>query len=488
VQAIYESLAATGQLAQFDFFVLSDTRREEIAAQEVEEFLKLRARVEGSHTRLFYRRRIDNSGRKAGNIAEWVRRFGGAYAHMLILDADSLMSGDSIVRLAAAMERNQDVGLIQTLPMVVNGNTFFARMQQFSGHVYGPVMVRGVAWWQGAEGNYWGHNAIIRTRAFAEHAGLPTLPGSKPFGGHILSHDFVEAALMRRAGWAVHMVPMLGGSYEEGPPSLTDLLIRDRRWCQGNLQHVKVLCARGLHWISRCHMLIGIGGYLTAPLWALFLLLGLAIPLENAGLLSGGFDLPGFSPLVYWRERDQERVLWLFAVTLGLLFAPKILGYFTVLLDSEKRRESGGGVRIFIGIVIESIVATLCAPIVMYRQSRGVAEVIAGRDSGWEAQRRDDGGQSLSDLLRSYGGLTLFGAFIGALSWWISPTLAAWMSPIILGMVLSISVISLTSARSMGEWLRRRKLLCIPEELKPPEILRRAAELRRSRPDDGENV
>ncbi|KAG0777007.1 hypothetical protein G6F22_012168 [Rhizopus arrhizus] len=226
LQAIYESVAATGQLERFDFFVLSDTRREDIARAEEQMFAELRDRVPDGQTRLFYRRRGDNSGRKAGNIADWVRRFGGAYPQMLILDADSLMTGDSIVRLVAGMEHNADVGLIQTLPSVIGGRTLFARMQQFGGRVYGPVIARGVAWWHGAESNYWGHNAIIRTRAFADHAGLPALPGRKPFGGHVLSHDFVEAALMRRGGWAAHMVPYLGGSYEEGPPTLTDLLPR----------------------------------------------------------------------------------------------------------------------------------------------------------------------------------------------------------------------------------------------------------------------
>ncbi|WP_049471598.1 glucans biosynthesis glucosyltransferase MdoH, partial [Stenotrophomonas maltophilia] len=306
LQAIYESVAATGQLERFDFFVLSDTRREDIARAEEQVFAELRERVPDGQTRLFYRRRGDNSGRKAGNIADWVRRFGGAYPQMLILDADSLMTGDSIVRLVAGMEHNADVGLIQTLPSVIGGRTLFARMQQFGGRVYGPVIARGVAWWHGAESNYWGHNAIIRTRAFADHAGLPALPGRKPFGGHVLSHDFVEAALMRRGGWAAHMVPYLGGSYEEGPPTLTDLLVRDRRWCQGNLQHGKVVGSRGLHWISRTHMLIGIGHYFTAPMWAMLMLIGIAIPLFQEGIDFNA--LLHLSPSVYWRAQDEEQV------------------------------------------------------------------------------------------------------------------------------------------------------------------------------------
>ncbi len=157
------------------------------------------------------------------------------------------MTGETLVRLVGAMERHPDVGLIQTLPIITGATTLFARMQQFAGRVYGPLIAHGIAWWHGAEGNYWGHNALIRTRAFAEQAGLPELAGRKPFGGPIMSHDFVEAALMRRGGWAMHMVPGVRGSYEEVPPTLTDLAVRDRRWCQGNLQHAAVLPTRGLH-------------------------------------------------------------------------------------------------------------------------------------------------------------------------------------------------------------------------------------------------
>lgn len=480
LQAVYESVAATGQLQAFDFFVLSDSRREDVAAAEVAEFAALLART-GGHGRLFYRRRTDNRGRKAGNIAEWVQRFGGAYPQMLILDADSVMSGATLVRLASALERNPDVGLIQTLPRVVNGQTLFARMQQFGGHVYGPVIARGVTWWHGSEGNYWGHNAMLRTRAFAAHAGLPELPGRQPFGGHVLSHDFVEAALMRRGGWAIHLVPELDGSYEEGPPTLSDLLVRDRRWCQGNLQHGKVVGSAGLHWISRTHMLVGIGHYFTAPMWAMLMLVGLAIPLYHADLAWDGFRLPGFSPLAYWRQADAQRVAWLFAATMGVLFLPKVLGYVAMLCDPVARRGGGGAVRALLGVLIESVLAALMAPIVMYRQSRGVAEVLAGRDSGWEAQCRDDGSVPLSSLVRSYVGLSLFGLFMGALAWGVSPGLALWMAPVVVGMVLAIPTVWITSARAPGRWLHRHRILCIPEELDPPPVLRRAAELRASR-------
>ncbi|MFY0182832.1 glucans biosynthesis glucosyltransferase MdoH [Stenotrophomonas sp. PUT21] len=477
LQAIYESVAETGQLANFDFYVLSDTRRDDIGQAEEEAFHALCDAV-GGHDRIFYRRRGDNSGRKAGNIADWVRRFGGAYPQMLILDADSLMTGDTIVRLVAGMEHNPDVGLIQTLPAVVGGRTLFARMQQFGGRVYGPVIGRGVAWWHGAESNYWGHNAIIRTQAFAEQAGLPSLPGKEPFGGHVLSHDFVEAALMRRGGWATHMVPYLKGSYEEGPPTLTDLLVRDRRWCQGNLQHAKVVGSKGLHWVSRMHMLVGIGHYFTAPMWAMLMLIGIAIP-----LFQGGIDLNEvlhLSPGVYWRHQDETQVIRMFAITMVVLLSPKVLGYLAMLLEPVERRGCGGTIRAFISMLLETILAALMAPVVMYVQSRGVAEVLAGKDSGWDAQQRDDGGVSWLALARGYGGLSVFGLFMGALAYAVSPSLAAWMAPVVIGMVLAIPVVGFTSSRTAGVWMHRLGLMEIPEETAPPKVLVRAAELRRA--------
>ncbi|MFC5594783.1 glucans biosynthesis glucosyltransferase MdoH [Lysobacter niastensis] len=479
LQAIYESVRDTGQLAQFDFFVLSDTTRPEIRTAEEQSFAALRERS-GDSERLFYRRRDDNRERKAGNIAEWVRRFGGAYPQMLILDADSLMTGDVIVRLAGAMERHPDVALIQTLPMIVNGNTLFARMQQFASRVYGPVIAHGIAWWHGAESNYWGHNAIIRTRTFADHAGLPELRGFKPFGGTVLSHDFVEAALLRRGGWALHMVPGLQGSYEEGPPTLTDMLIRDRRWCQGNLQHGAVLPARGLHWVSRWHLLMGIGHYFTSPMWAMLMLIGLAIPLESAGFTWSSLSLPGFSPGEYWKQQDPERFLWVFILTMAVLLAPKCMGYLTLMFDRDMRRGCGGGFRAALSMVTETLLAALMAPVTMYVQSRGVAEVLAGKDSGWDAQCRDDGTVPLSSLVRSYGGLSVLGVIAGVAAYLVSPSLAAWMAPVILGLVLAIPIVMMTSSRRLGLALRRLRIFSIPEEHTPPPVLTRAAQLRRA--------
>jgi membrane glycosyltransferase len=297
LRAIHESVEATSHGERFDWFVLSDTTDPDVWIAEEKAFLALR-QASGAQ-RLYYRHRADNTARKAGNIAEWITRFGGDYDFMIVLDADSLMSGETIVRIVHAMEANPGAALVQTLPVIVNARSLFSRLQQFAGRLYGPMIAAGVAWWHGSEGNYWGHNAIIRVRAFADEAALPRLRGRKPFGGHILSHDFVEAALMRRAGWGIYMLPTLAGSYEEVPPSLLDFAARDRRWCQGNLQHLAVVLARGLHWVSRLHFMLGIGAYLTAPLWLLFLLLGMLISLQ-ARYVRPEYFPKGFSLFPTW--------------------------------------------------------------------------------------------------------------------------------------------------------------------------------------------
>lgn len=481
LQAIFESVAETGRLAHFDFFVLSDTTDPDIWILEERAFLALRAEV-GSD-RVFYRHRPKNIGRKSGNIAEWITRFGGRYDHMIVLDADSLMTGDTLVRLAAAMERHPRVGLIQTLPILVNGQTLFARVQQFAGRIYGPLIARGIAWWHGSEGNYWGHNAIIRVRAFADQAGLPLLGGPKPFGGHILSHDFVEAALMRRAGWGVHLAPGLGGSYEECPPSITDYAVRDRRWCQGNLQHLGVLPARGLHWVSRLHLLTGIGSYVTSPLWLLFLTIGMLISLQAQFVRPEYFT--GRSLFPQWPAQDPIRAAWVFAGTMAILLIPKFLGYLALLVRPQERRACDGALRAFASVLLEIVVSGLMAPIMMLLQSRAVLEVLMGRDAGWSAQRRDDGSLPRSELLKRYGWPTLFGLCLGGGAYAISVPLFLWMMPVLAGLVLAIPIVALTSDPALGAAVRARGLLQTPEEHAPPAVLARANALTRGaeRPD-----
>ena len=473
LRAIHESVGETGSASQFDWYVLSDTTDPSLWIAEEKCFMQLRREA---GTGLFYRHRPENTARKSGNIEDWVKRFGGGYDHMIILDADSLMTGDTIVRLAAAMEQHPNVALIQTLPIVVNATTLFARLQQFAGRLYGPLIAAGIAWWHGAEGNYWGHNAIIRVRAFAQDAGLPELRGRKPFGGHILSHDFIEAALMRRAGWAIHMAPALGGSFEECPPSLLDFAARDRRWCQGNLQHLAVLPARGLHWVSRLHLLTGIGSYLTAPLWLVFLALGILISLQ-AQFVRPEYFPKGFSLFPQWPAQDPVLAAWVFLGTMGLLIVPKLLAILLLLTQRETRKRFGGGFAALAGILVETFLSSMIAPVMMIFQSTAVGEILLGRDAGWQVQRRDDGGVPRSETVRRYALPTLVGIMMAIAAYAVSLPLLLWMTPVIVGLLLAIPVALLSSISASGRTGRPPWLFATPEQTSPPQVLLRANQL-----------
>jgi membrane glycosyltransferase len=469
LRAMHESVELSGHGSRFDWFVLSDTTSPSIWIAEEKCFLRLRR--ESSADNIYYRHRRENTARKAGNIEDWVKRFGAAFDHMIILDADSLMTGDTIVRLVAAMEAHSGVALIQTLPVVVNARTLFARLQQFAGRLYGPLIAAGIAWWHGTEGNYWGHNAIIRVHAFAEGAGLPDLKGRKPFGGHILSHDFVEAALMRRGGWAIRMAPTLGGSFEECPPSLLDFAARDRRWCQGNLQHLAVLPARGLHWVSRLHLLTGIGSYLTAPMWLLFLVFGILISLQ-AQFVRPEYFPKGFSLFPKWPAQDPILAAWVFAGTMGLLVVPKLLAYLLLGTQRRNRRQFGGGARVFASLVIETFLSGLIAPVMMIFQSAAIAEIVLGRDAGWQVQRRDGGEMPAKELMRKYAWPTFFGVAMAASAYAVSLPLLLWMTPVLVGLLLCIPIAMLSSRVSRPD----ARLFRTPEQTAPPQVLVRAEE------------
>ena len=470
LQAMWESVGQTGHGARFDWFVLSDTTDPSIWIAEEKCFLRLREDLDARN--VYYRHRPENIARKSGNIEDWIKRFGAAFDHMIVLDADSLITEDTIVRLVSAMEMHSGVALIQTLPIVVNAKTLFARLQQFSGRLYGPLIAAGIAWWHGSEGNYWGHNAIIRVRAFAQDAGLPELKGRKPFGGHILSHDFVEAALMRRAGWAIRMAPALGGSFEECPPSLLDFAARDRRWCQGNLQHLAVLPARGLHWVSRLHLLMGIGSYLTAPLWLLFLVFGILISLQ-AQFVRPEYFPKGFSLFPKWPAQDPILAAWVFVGTMGLLIVPKILAFILLGTQTRNRKLFGGSLLVFAGLIIETLLSGLIAPVMMVFQSVAVGEILLGRDAGWQVQRRDDGELPRDELMRKYALPTFFGVAMAGSAYAVSASLLLWMAPVIIGLLLCVPI-AILSARVSNH---NSRLFCTPEQSAPPLVLVRANEL-----------
>jgi membrane glycosyltransferase len=473
LSAMRDSLAATGQLDAFDFFVLSDTTDPDVWVAEEIGWAAAGAEADAdggsAGGRLFYRKRRHNIARKAGNIADFCRRWGLRYNHMVVLDADSVMTGEALVGMVRLMQANPRAGIIQVPPAIVNRNSLFARLQQFASRVYGPVYAAGLAFWQLGDGNYWGHNAIIRVRAFIDGCGLPTLPGKAPFGGHILSHDFVEAALIRRAGWRVWMVPELGGSYEECPPTMLDFAKRDRRWAQGNLQHLAVLPARGLHPISRLHLLMGIMSYLASPIWLVFLVVGLLVGVE-ANIIVPRYFPPYETLFPEWPVFDRTQAISLFAVSMGMLLTPKLLGLALLARSRAAARGFGGTGRAAAGMLVESVISALVAPAMMLFHSRFVADILLGRDSGWTRQNRD-GGTGWGEALARHAGHMVFGAVLATAAWFVLPVLLWWLSPLLVGLALAVPLAVLTGSERAGLWLRRRGLLVIPEETAPPAVL-----------------
>lgn len=444
VEAMGHSIAASGGGPWIDFFILSDSRPDHGALEEAA-WARLAPRLP---IRLFYRRRAENTERKPGNIAEWVRRFGGAYENMLVLDADSLMSGHAIVGMAAIMEERPSVGLLQTVPMITNARTLFQRWMQFASEAYGPIASAGLLWWSGSEANFWGHNAIVRTRAFAESCGLPQLPGKPPFGGPIQSHDMFESALLRRRGWAVHMI-MIGGSYEEFPPSIVDFAIRDRRWMQGNLQHLQLLGASGLSLTHRLHLLLGASAYLTSPGWLLLVITSIL----RMGA-SGEWQVAGGMPL---------NVLWL---TLVLLFGPKVMGVLWMTAEPERSRAFGGVGGILRSVAIEVVLSILLAPVTMVTQTKALGALLMGVPSGWNTQAREARRLPVRDLIPSLREHLVLGALFAA-TFFYSTSLGWWLSPLALGLLLSPWLISLTSSEELGASAGHAGIFAVPR----PEII-----------------
>lgn len=441
LRAMTAMVGEAGGRGLFDFFILSDSH----AQREAREYRAFRQIRQESPVPVYYRRRPRNVARKPGNIAEWVRRFGGAYDYMIILDADSLMSGRAMMQLASVMDRAPGIGLVQTIPTVINARTPFARWQQFAASAYGTIAGAGLTWWSGAEATFWGHNAIVRVRAFAESCGLPELPGREPMGGHIMSHDMVEAALLRRRGWAVHMVSLPEGSHEEFPPTLSDLAVRDRRWCQGNLQHLRLLRGAGLHWVNRLQLLMGASAYLTSPLWLILIALSL---LEPLGLVGGpALRLSG----------------WPLILTAILLFGPKLMSLAWLRRDPRQRAALGGGRAIARSVLAELALSILVAPVAMLTQSMAIIDIARGRPSGWQAQRRDADGIPLLDAALACRWHVALGALFLAASV-AGGGHQVWMAPIIAGLLLSPLTMSLTSRRDLGDWLAARGIFATADD------------------------
>jgi membrane glycosyltransferase len=464
LRATCESVAATGHARAFDVFVLSDTSRPEIASAERAAWEELRAALAAHpgqpQIEVYYRLRARRTHRKAGNVADFCRRWGKDYRYMLVLDADSVMSGDCVVSLVKLMEAHPRAGIIQTATQAVGHATLHARAQQFASRVTGRLFTLGMQFWQLGESHYWGHNAIIRVEPFMRHCALAPIPGRGGLAGPIMSHDFVEAALMRRAGYEVWLVSDLAGSYEQQPPDLLSELQRDRRWCQGNLQNSRLAAEPGIHPVHRAMFLIGAMSYLSAPLWLAFLTFGTALWMAGAAVVPD------------WRALPNElRGLW--GWTLCMLFMPRLLGLAAVFVRREQT-SFGGPSALLRSAAAETLMAVLQAPVRMLAHSLFVLVALTGLKLEWKSPPREAAAISWRAAAARLFPMTGVIGLLAAAIAWVDPGALLLLAPVALPLLLAVPLAVFTSHVSLGGWMRERGLLLIPEESRSPAVLRRA--------------
>lgn len=464
LRATVESLDRAGSGEAFDVFVLSDTRDASIAAEEERLFDAWR-RVDPAPERLRYRRRAVNTDHKTGNIWDWLDRHGGDYDYFVTLDADSLMSGRLLTRLVRIMDRNPGLGILQTLIVGLPSSSAFARIFQFGMRHGMRSYTTGSAWWLGDAGPYWGHNALIRTEAFRRHCRLPHLPGSPPLGGLILSHDMVEAALMRRAGYEVRVIPEEGGSFEVNPPTLPEFIRRDLRWCQGNMQYLRLLPVGGLRAMGRLQLALAVLMYTAGPAWLGFMLAGLA----KAMSLGFGWGAAGeVATDEIWSETMVLLGIGLFAIMMTVNLTPKLAGLIDVALRPEARRAYGGGRVLAVSAVAEFCFALVIGPAMAVAQTIFIAGLPFGRTVRWEPQRRADHSVAFGDALRGLWpqcllGLVMLTGFALAM-----PSVLPWTLPVVGGLLLAIPFAWLTARPALGRALTRLGLCAVPEEREAP--------------------
>jgi membrane glycosyltransferase len=458
LRATCESLASTGALGVFDFYLLSDTTDPAIAKAELQAWERLRAflgdKPMGQGARVFYRLRRRRGKRKAGNVEDFCRRWGAGYRYMVVLDADSAMHGETLVNLVRLMEEHPKAGIIQTLPQAYGHSTLHARTLQFSTRVTGRIFALGMAYWQLGDSHYWGHNAILRVEPFMRHCALAPIKGRGSLAGDILSHDFVEAAMMGRAGYEVWLAPQLEGSWEQLPPNLLDELDRDRRWCRGNLQNAQLIAEPGWKPVHRVMFGVGALSYLMGPIWLLFVVLGLW-----AGSMGSLGDQPDTS------------MLW--ALTLALLLTPRALGVLAVRLRGEQARY-GGTLRLIASAGLELLISALQAPVRMLAYAAFSLNTLTGLKLEWRSPPRDAHAVSWGDAFKR---LSLYCLPLLALGLWVfssdaltAPHLAPLWVPLLLAMPLAV----ISSQVRWGAALQRWRMLWVPEEAAPPPVLVRA--------------
>ncbi|MCU0839579.1 MAG: glucans biosynthesis glucosyltransferase MdoH [Rhodospirillales bacterium] len=456
------SLDRTGASDAFAVFVLSDTVDPAIAAREEALFAAWQAE-DARPQRLHYRRRSHNEGFKAGNIRDFCDRWGDRFDFLMVLDIDSLMTGPTIVRLVRIMQANDRLGILQSLVSGLPTVSPFPRIFQFGMRHGMRTYTTGSVWWQGNSGPYWGHNAIIRIAPFHRHCRLPVLAGRGPLSGDILSHDQVEAVLMRRAGYDVRVLPFETGSFEENPPTLPDFLKRDLRWCQGNLQYVRLLGMPGLKPLGRVQLLLAILMYTGAPCWLLLLALGFGQAAAFAtGWVTPATPLPAPDPSV-------AIVGWcLFAAVMAISLGPKLFGWLDTLIDAEQRRAFGGGGRVIAGAGLELLTSVLLAPVIALAQTLFIAGLPFGRRIGWPAQRRAGRDLPLSQAIRGSWPQVVAGASVVGVLAATVPGLLPLAMPVAAGLLLAPVVATLTADRRIGRAMARAGLCAVPEDRYPP--------------------
>ena len=462
LKAVYRDIERTGQIEHFEFYILSDSRNPDVWLEEQVAWNQL-VKDLGGEGRIFYRRRPVNLNYKSGNVADFLRRWGKRCKYMVVLDADSLMTGSTIVRMVRLMEREPGVGILQTNPNIINGQSLFARIQQFANRFYSTLFANGLAAIQMGDAAFWGHNAILRIEPFMNHCGLRKLPGIGIFGGPIMSHDFVEAAYMGRAGYEVWLEPELGGSYEESPPTLADELSRDSRWAKGNLQHLWVMLREpGLRFAHRMAFLNGIMAYVASPLWLGFLILttiaAAQMTLSPIEYFPDGHQ--GLFPL--WPEWRPEWALGLALSTLALLFLPKFLAILDAMIH-RFTKEFGGLFRLFCSVILEIMISVLLAPVRMWAHSRYVVSALLNVSLHWAGQNRTEETGWKEALITQLPGMLLAGGW-SAFAWSLDTMFFLWSLPVALPLILAAPTAVYLSRNSLGQALKKCRLLLIPEE------------------------
>jgi len=457
-----QSLKATGQLKHFDFYLLSDTQDATIASNELSAWHALCERLGDTAKQVFYRRREDNKHRKVGNLTDFCERWGSQYEHMIVLDADSVMTGKCMLELTTSMLNNPQAGLIQTIPIPVRQDTFFGRFLQFASILYSPMLATGSAFWQTDKANYWGHNAIIRVKAFIDCCGLPTLKGKAPFGGEILSHDFVEASLLHSANWDVLLLADIEGSYEEVPSNILDYAVRDRRWVQGNIQHLGLLSSAKLKLMSKLHFLLGATAYISSLIWLSMLALS-TIDAVTRALNSDVYFNRAYQLFPTWQIAKTELIDSLLYLTIIILLLPKLMGVIVTLVHRKQR--FGGALKLILGSVIETVFAIIVAPLMMVFHAYFVVCVFLGKKVKWDAQPREGRMVPWKEAF-SYTLLSSLIAIVwGSVAYYFTPVFFWWLSPILLGLILAAPIVRYSSSIKLGVKLRKWGIFLCPSEV-----------------------